>query len=161
LQVRIQRPGRFWLGFFFDCCEENFAVSDSQDNEILFLTFEEIEEIHADQLVRYGGQEGYRNKQLIESAVESPRQTMFGQPLYEDIADMASVYLYQIGESQGFTDGNKRTGVAACITFLLVNGYDLDCDELELYDVAMRVANKLLNREGLAAWIRGRIVPVR
>jgi hypothetical protein len=45
---------------------------------IRFLTFDEIVQIHKDQLSRYGGLEGYRNKSLIESAVESPKQTMFG-----------------------------------------------------------------------------------
>lgn len=126
---------------------------------MLFLTLEEIEAIHTDQLARHGGQDGYRNKELVESAVASPKQTMFGQPLYEDLADMASVYLFQIVASQGFTDGNKRTGAAACIVFLQVNGYDLACSETELYDVTMRVANKLITREAVAAWLRERIAP--
>jgi death on curing protein len=141
--------------------EDNQVGDDNGASEILFLTIEEIEEIHADQLARYGGQAGYRDKQLIESAVASPKQTMFGQPLYKDIADMASVYLFQISESQGFTDGNKRTGVAACITFLAINGYELERDENEIYEVTMRVGNKQMNREGLAAWIRDRIVPLK
>jgi death on curing protein len=128
---------------------------------IRFLTFDEIVQIHRDQLSRYGGLEGYRNKSLIESAVESPKQTMFGRSLYEDIADMASVYLFQIGESQGFTDGNKRTGVAACVTFLAMNGYDVRCDEIELYEVAILVANGKTAREDLAGWIRKRIVAMK
>lgn len=140
--------------------DEDSQPDGGSDTEILFLTLEEIEAIHADQLARYGGQAGYRNKHLIESAVDAPKQTMFGQALYEDIADMASVYLYQICESQGFTDGNKRTGAAACNTFLLVNGYELDCTDLELYDMTMQVANKQINREGAAAWIREKLAPV-
>ena len=86
---------------------------------------------------------------------------MFGRSLYEDIADMASVYLFQIGESQGFTDGNKRTGVAACVTFLAMNGYDVRCDEIELYDVTILVANGKTTREALAGWIRKRIVAMK
>jgi death on curing protein len=144
--------------------EMGFARKDESQGDpnagIIFLTLEEVEEIHADQLARYGGRDGYINKGLIESAVESPKQTMFGQRLHEDVADMASVYLFQISESQGFVDGNKRTGAAACNTFLLMNGYELACDEMELYDVTMRVANKHIDREGVAAWIRERIATV-
>jgi death-on-curing protein len=125
---------------------------------VRFLTLNEIEQIHKDQLSRWGGLDGYQNKSLIESAVDSPKQTMFGRSLYEDIADIASVYLFQIGESQGFTDGNKRTGVAACITFLAMNGYDLGCEEMDVYDIAILVANGLATRKGVASWIRERIV---
>ena len=137
--------------------EQNDENRPGPNARIIFLTLHQIEAIHADQLDRYGGRAGYLNKTLIESAVASPKQTMFGRSLYEDIADMASVYLFQISESQGFVDGNKRTGAAACNTFLLMNGYELACDEMELYDITMRVANKHVNRAGIAAWIRERI----
>jgi death-on-curing protein len=107
-------------GIFIDMSTsgDNLGSGEQSVDEIVFLTFEQVEAIHRDQLDRFGGQDGYRNRHLIESAVDAPNQTMFGNRLYEDIAAMASVYLFQIGESQGFTDGNKRTGVAACVTFL-------------------------------------------
>jgi death on curing protein len=133
---------------------DNFGSGQQSGEEIFFLTFEQVEAIHRDQLDRFGGQDGYRNRHLIESAVDAPRQTMFGNRLYEDIAAMASVYLFQIGESQGFTDGNKRTGVAACVTFLTMNGYELDCEDLELYDLAIATATGKAIREDVADWLR-------
>jgi death-on-curing protein len=140
--------------------ENNIENGPSGDDELVFLTFEQVEEIHRDQLDRHGGQDGYRNRHLIESAVDAPKQTMFGRSLYENIADMASLYLFQIGESQGFTDGNKRTGVAACVTFLQMNGYRLDVEDEDLYELAIATATRTITREGVADWLRERLAPI-
>jgi death-on-curing protein len=149
-------------GFFVDMSNagDNFESHEAPEDEIIFLPFEEVEAIHRDQLDRYGGQDGYRNKHLIESAVDAPKQTMFGNRLYEDIAAMASVYLFQIGESQGFTDGNKRTGVASCVTFLAMNGHELDCEDLALFELAIATATGKVTREGVADWLRDHCSPI-
>lgn len=136
---------------------------DDQDEEgeqeIVFLAIEQVEAIHEDQLARYGGGGGYTNRHAIASAVEQPKAFAFGQHLYEDVADMASVYLYHISESQGFRDGNKRTGAVAAYVFLQLNGYDIDASDDEFYLTAKRVSEKQMTREDAAAWIRDHIAP--
>ena len=39
-----------------------------------------------------------------------------------DLDDVAAAYAFHISQNQGFRDGNKRTGVAAALTFLVKNG---------------------------------------
>jgi prophage maintenance system killer protein len=39
-----------------------------------------------------------------------------------------------------------------------MNGYGLRCDEMEVYDIAILVANGQATRKGVASWIRERIV---
>lgn len=52
--------------------------------------------------------------------------------------------------------GNKRIAAVAMATFLEMNGYPLRVDELELYGVMMDLAEKRLDKGGLAAWLRRR-----
>ncbi len=135
-------------------------MESEQEKEVNYLTLADIEMFHRDQLDRHGGQDGYRNRPAIEAAVESPKQTMFGEPLYPDVAAKASVYLFQISESQGFVDGNKRTGVMAASAFLEINGFDIAASSDELYDMTIQMASGQLDRLAVAEWIRERLVAV-
>jgi death-on-curing protein len=136
-------------------------MESEQDKEVNDLTLADIEMFHRDQLDRHGGQDGYRNRPAIEAAVESPKQAMFGEPLYPDLAAKASVYLFQIRESQGFVDGNKRIGVAAASAFLMINGYEIAANNDELYDMAIQTAQGKMDRLPVADWIRERLVPIQ
>jgi death-on-curing protein len=49
--------------------------------------------------------------------------SVFGQPLYPDIFHQAAAYMFHIIKNHAFIDGNKRTGLAAAITFLGINGH--------------------------------------
>ena len=129
-------------------------------DEIIFLTFEQVADIHKEQLEQFGGQDGFIDRGVIESAVAQPKATMFGEYLHDDIAHMAAAYLFHLAAAQGFLDGNKRTGANAAITFLAMNGYDLNAQDMDIYDVTMEVANGRLDREGVAVWFRERMIPM-
>jgi prophage maintenance system killer protein len=57
-------------------------------------------------------------------------------------------------------DGNKRTGAATATEFLARNDYMLSCGWEELYDVTMRVANNLMQKDQIADRILDRLVPI-
>jgi len=73
---------------------------------------------------------------------------------------MAAAYLFGFAASQGFTDGNKRTGAACATEFLARNGYQLGCPWEELYEVTMQVANHNTTKEQVADWIAERLTPM-
>jgi len=82
-----------------------------------FLTFDEILEIHDDQIQNYGGDVGVRDRGLLESAVAMPQKSFGGQYLQKTSFEMAAAYAFHLAESQAFVDGNKRTGLAAAYMF--------------------------------------------
>src|SRR5213075_2599994 len=127
---------------------------------INFLSLQDVLDIHDDQLKRQGGRAGFIDKNVVESAVAQPQAKMFGQYLHQDIPAMAAAYLFHFAASQGFADGNKRTGAASATEFLARNGYMLSCAWEELYDVTMRVANHLMDKEQIADWILDRLVAI-
>ncbi len=128
---------------------------------ITFLSMEHLLQIHADQLAKYGGLDGFIDQNVVASALTQPSAKMFGEYLHSDIACMAAAYLFHFCASQGFVDGNKRTGAACTVDFLAMNGYLLHCTSTELYEVSFSVANNGMNKEEIADWIRERLEPVR
>ena len=92
----------------------------------VFLTVEEVLELHAFQVEQFGGDPGLRDMGLLESAIAQASQQFGGQFLHEGLAAMASAYLFHIVQNHPFADGNKRAGLHAALTFLAMNDIDLD-----------------------------------
>jgi death-on-curing protein len=105
----------------------------------LFLTLDEVLSLHAEQIRLFGGRAGLRDIALLQSAIGSVEATFGGAFLHETISSMATAYLYGICRTHPFIDGNKRTGVAAALTFLEMSGVEVDADEDAFYDLIIGV----------------------
>lgn len=82
-----------------------------------YLTVIEVLAIHEDQIERYGGASGIRDRGLLEAALFRP-QTGY----YSDLIDEAAALWESLSQNHPFVDGNKRTSFAAAYTFLVLNG---------------------------------------
>ena len=112
----------------------------------IYLDTDDILEIHEDQLDKFGGSDGIRNRDGLESAVFQPQQTFGGNDLYPDVYIKAAVLAFGLAESQAFVDGNKRTALVAALTFLKVNGQQVPLAEERLYEAMIDIANHKLSR---------------
>ncbi len=119
-----------------------------------FLSVEEVLFLHEEQLARYGGSGGVRDLGLLESAVATPQATFDGQLVHGDLFAMAAAYAFHIAQNQPFVDGNKRTGLAAALVFLELNGVTLADPEGALYRAMLDVAERRLDKDGLALILR-------
>ena len=117
-----------------------------------FLTLDEVLYLHDESLRRWGGAEGIRDLGLIESALGSVRNAYWYAN--GDLFDIAAAYAFHIAESQAFRDGNKRTGTASALAFLMCNGVDAPTDDDTIYQALIATAEKRLNKKGLADLIR-------
>lgn len=108
--------------------------------EPVFVDISDVFEIHQYQIQRFGGTDGLRSIELLESAIAMPSATFGGQYLYPTIPDMAASYLFHLVENHPFVDGNKRTGAMVAIYFLTRNNYLFDATNEELSDFVLRVA---------------------
>jgi death-on-curing protein len=123
------------------------------EQEPVFLTREQIETIHRDQITEYGGIHGLRDEGTLESAIAQPLSVYY----YDngDLCEIAAAYAYHIAESQAYLDGNKRTAVQAALDFLEINGIDTSpLPELATYEAMIGVANHEVDRPALAAFFR-------
>jgi death-on-curing protein len=118
----------------------------------IFLSLDEIVEIHSGQIERYGGSEGLRDAAGLESAAATPQATYGGEFLHPSIPAMAAAYLFHLCQNHAFIDGNKRVGANASITFLLLNGFEPTFDELELVNTVLAVASGVMSKATLTEW---------
>ena len=116
----------------------------------VFLDVEDVLLIHEEQLARYGGAAGVRDAGLLESGVAVPRASAGGEFAHEDLFAMAAAYAFHIAQNQPFLDGNKRTGLLAALVFLDLNGVVIDDPEGTLYEAMIAVAERRLDKAGLA-----------
>ncbi len=119
----------------------------------IFLSLNEVFEIHQDQIVRTGGDSGIRDIDLFKSAMGMPAVTFSDQFLHTDIYEMAAAYLFHLVQNHPFVDGNKRVGAVSAIVFLLLNGYDFDAPEEEFAELVMSVARGELDKADVAVFI--------
>ena len=121
--------------------------------EPVFLSREKVLELHHISLHLHGGLDGLREPGLLDSALMQPEAAYYyGQG---DMAAIAAAYAFHIAQNQPFLDGNKRTAMASALTFLEGNGVDIEkYDGAELYDAMIGIAEKRLDKVGLAEIFR-------
>ena len=77
-----------------------------------YITLVEIMAIHDDQIMRYGGAEGVRDQNLLDSALFRPQSGY-----YPDVVAEAAALWESLLQNHPFIDGNKRTAFAVTFTF--------------------------------------------
>jgi len=122
-----------------------------------FLTVEDVLFLHANQVDLYGGEQGLRDTELLDSAVAQPQTTFGGKHLHVFPFGMAAAYMFHLVQNHPFLDGNKRTGVVAALTFLDLNGIDVDAPTGELYDITLSIATGNEAKDGIAEFLRSHV----
>lgn len=127
-------------------------------NGLRFVDRETVDALHRLSLEQHGGQDGLRNEHGLESALAQPQNVhAYSQG---DLTDMAAAYAYHIAENQPFIDGNKRTAILTALYFFESNGINTSPQiNDELYDAMMGIAEKRIDKAGLAAIFRRHISP--
>ena len=122
-----------------------------------WLTFSVVRAIHADQISKHGGSGGLRDRGLLESALERPRNRLRYQP-DSDLAELAASYGFGIARNHPFVDGNKRVAFQAMFVFLGLNGLRIESPEEEVVALVLSLASGETDELRLAAWLREKTV---
>ena len=129
-------------------------------NPIQYLTPQDVYDIHEVIIQQYGGSFGLRDIGLLDSAVASPRQTMFDKELYPDLPTKAAILLLGLVKNHPFIDGNKRTAYLATLRFLEMNGHTFDASDDDLFKMVVAIATSSLDKDDVTHWIRAHICPI-
>ena len=118
-----------------------------------YLTVAEVLAMHSDQIDRYGGSHGVRDRGLLEAALYRP-QTGY----YAGLIEEAAALWESLAQNHPFIDGDKRTAFAAAYTFLAINGARLTADAQETYVfVAALYEASQFSFDKLVPWLRGHV----
>jgi len=111
------------------------------EETVIYLTVPEIIEIHAQTMESMETNPApLRSEDLLQSAVMRPQSVAYygGADLVEQAANLAT----GISQNQPFLDGNKRTAYAAMITFLDINGLEVQAESTEIARQLIAVAER-------------------
>lgn len=118
----------------------------------VFLSREAVDHIHESSLRAFGGADGVRDDNALESALAQPMHEFYYRN--SDLFQIAAAYAFHIAENQPYVDGNKRTGLLCALNFLQENGVPCDKPVAEFYDAMIGIAEKRVDKTGLAAVFR-------
>jgi death-on-curing protein len=118
-----------------------------------WLTRVVVDAVHHDQLREHGGLPGIRDENVLESALARPQQKWH----YADNTDvpmLAAAYAFGLVKNHPYRDGDKRIGFLAMVTFLGMNGYELEATDAEVVAEILALADGSVSEDALADWIR-------
>lgn len=118
-----------------------------------WLTRIVVDAVHHDQLREHGGLPGIRDENVLESALARPQQKWhYGHDV--DVPMLAAADAFGLVKNHPYRDGNKRIGFLAMVTFLEMNGLELQATDAEVVAEIVALAEGGVSEEALADWIR-------
>lgn len=107
---------------------------------------------------KFGGTDGLRDKNLLESALMRPYQTFDGKELYATPPEKAAAIIESILINHPFMDGNKRFGYVAMRLILMEYDQDIYAKEDGKYDFVLNIAKGELKFNGILDWIKSNLI---
>ena len=127
---------------------------------VIYLSLQQVLELHAEALRRHDGKEGIIHLGLVDSALAQPRAGFGGVEFYPTVVEKAAVLGFRLCTNHGFNDGNKRVGYAALDVFLRVNGLKVQATTDDAEAVTMAAADRKITLQQFIEWVRAHVVPL-
>jgi death-on-curing protein len=120
----------------------------------VYPTYQDVLQVHAELIDRFGGTYGLRDSVAIHSALARPQSGY-----YSDLLEEAAALGESLSQNHPFVDGNKRVPITIAIVFLEVNGLALSFDDLEAYHfvIGLYESGRFRHAE-LTLWLRAQLV---
>ncbi|MBQ7574322.1 MAG: type II toxin-antitoxin system death-on-curing family toxin [Clostridia bacterium] len=105
-----------------------------------------------------GGSNEVRDFNLLDSALESAYATFDGKELYPTKEEKGARLGFALISNHAFVDGNKRIGMYVMLTFLAVNGIEIECTNEDVVTVGLGIACSEIGYDELLEWIKEHII---
>ncbi|MFT8319910.1 MAG: type II toxin-antitoxin system death-on-curing family toxin [Bacillus sp. (in: firmicutes)] len=104
-----------------------------------YISAEIATKINKNLIKKYSNGEiiGVKDPNLLDSAINRPFQTMFGESLYKDIFEKAVALFESLAKNHVFHNANKRTAFACMAYFLFINGHVCVMNEKDAADLTV------------------------
>ena len=107
----------------------------------------------------------HEHTDLLDSALNLPRQGFGGNDLYPTLIDKAAILYYALNKNHPFKNGNKRISAASLIVFLFINNMVLDAGINEIVNKTLYVAQSTMSEKEkvlmeIKQWIGEHLAPL-
>jgi death-on-curing protein len=127
--------------------------------EPVWLDLPSLHLLHDRQLELFGGRRGFRDEAAVEAALSEPL-TAWITGRAADLETLAATYLHAIVRGRGYRDANRRSGLAAMLVFLQLNGRPVRAPQAELLALVTAAADGEVGVDQVATWLRGYDAPL-
>lgn len=123
---------------------------------IVYLTTNLVITINTMQIKVFSPKEqtGVKEPNLLESALNRPKQTVFKHDAYPTIVKKAAALTESLAKKHPFHNANKRTALASLIIFLQLNGYEWTMDVMKEQDFIVDVVTNKYSFEEITEIIK-------
>ena len=121
---------------------------------MIWITADDVIQIHSRVIQRSGGMDGLRDRASLEAAISAPMQSFGGEDLYPTIVEKIARLGYGLASNHAFVDGNKRIGAMMTQLLLKWNGFQMSLRSGELADMFIAIADGSAGESDLLAWIQ-------
>jgi death-on-curing protein len=104
--------------------------------EIEYLDLEDVVE-----MIRALGVGPIRDLGLLDSAVNRPRSSAFGEDAYQTLSMKAGALLHSMTKNHALLDGNKRLAWLSTVVFCDVNGFAPRVGDDEAFQLVWDIAS--------------------
>ena len=118
-------------------------------NGVEYLDLEDVME-----LVRVLGVGPVRDVGLLDSALNRPRSSAFGEDAYPTIALKAAALLHSMAKNHALVDGNKRLAWLCTVVFCDLNGMTPQVSDDDAFQLVWDIASSEMDLEEIAARLR-------
>lgn len=110
----------------------------------VYLSTEQVILINTMLIKLYSPKEpiGVKEPTLLDSAINRPKQSIFGEDAYPSIHEKAAALFESIAKNHAFHNANKRTALASLIVFLKLNNYGWLMNAEDEQDFVVDVVNQ-------------------
>ena len=95
-----------------------------------------------------------RDVGLLDSAINRPRSSAFGEDAYPTLTLKAAALVHSVTNNHALVDGNKRIGWLCVAVFCDVNGTSVDLTDDEAFQSVWDVASSSIDVPAIAERLR-------
>jgi death on curing protein len=105
-------------------------------------------------MIRALGVGPVRDIGLLDSALNRPRSSAFGEDAYPTLTVKAAALLHSVTNNHALLDGNKRLGWLCTVVFCDLNGFTTGLSDDEAFQLVWDVASSSIDVPSIAERIR-------
>ena len=91
--------------------------------------------------------------ELLDSALHAPQAGFGDEHFHPTPAEKAAVLCVRLARNHPLPDGNKRLAWTATVTFLAINGFNLEADPDDAVEFMLGVAAGTMDEQRCTEWI--------